>query len=109
MIPVASGAQAHELWTSAAGDYRVAVAAHLTGLATAATDLAWRYAVERKAFGSPIAGFQAISHTLVDCVAATDTARNLTRRASWLHEHEPRCRPGLSAMALTFAASTPPG
>jgi alkylation response protein AidB-like acyl-CoA dehydrogenase len=90
----------------AIGEWRVAMASALTGLAAGACDLARAYSLERGAFGAPIATYQAISHTLVELHMAVEAARNLTWRAAWYHAHEPGTRPELPAMALSNAIRT---
>ena len=46
---------------------RIGIAAQAVGIAQAALDVATSYAKERTAFGRPIAGFQAISHSSPTC------------------------------------------
>ena len=57
---------------------RINVAARAVGVAQAACDLALDYAVERHAFGRPIAEFQAIQMKLVDLATEVQAARLLT-------------------------------
>jgi len=63
---------------------RIGIAAQATGIAQAALDLAAGYARERRAFGRPIAGFQAIQHRLADMQTEIEAARALTWRAARL-------------------------
>jgi alkylation response protein AidB-like acyl-CoA dehydrogenase len=63
---------------------RIGIAAQATGIAQAALDLACRYARERRAFGRPIGGFQAIQHRLADMQTEIEAARALTWRAARL-------------------------
>jgi alkylation response protein AidB-like acyl-CoA dehydrogenase len=65
---------------------RIGIASQATGTMRAALDAATRYARERRAFGRPIADFQAISFALADMRTAHDTARLMALRASWLKE-----------------------
>jgi alkylation response protein AidB-like acyl-CoA dehydrogenase len=44
------------------------------------------YAKERKQFGQPIAGFQAIQHKLADMKVALETSRALVYRVAWMKE-----------------------
>ena len=60
------------------------IAAQATGIAQAALDLAAGYARERRAFGRPIGGFQAIQHRLADMQTEIEAARALTWRAARL-------------------------
>jgi alkylation response protein AidB-like acyl-CoA dehydrogenase len=63
---------------------RIGIAAQATGVAQAALDLASGYARERRAFGSPIASFQAIQHKLAEMQTEVEAARALTWRAARL-------------------------
>ena len=63
---------------------RIGIAAQATGIAQAALDLAAGYARERRAFGRPIGGFQAIQHRLADMQTEIEAARALTWRAARL-------------------------
>ncbi|MCB9682907.1 MAG: acyl-CoA dehydrogenase family protein [Alphaproteobacteria bacterium] len=53
------------------------------GIAEAAFDAASRYAVERKAFGKPIATRQAVHFKLADMKIEIDAARLMARKAAW--------------------------
>jgi alkylation response protein AidB-like acyl-CoA dehydrogenase len=64
---------------------RIAVAAQAVGIAQAGLDLAVTYAGQRRAFGRPIGGLQAIQHKLADMQTEIEAARALTWRAA-------RCR-----------------
>jgi short-chain 2-methylacyl-CoA dehydrogenase len=61
---------------------RVGVAAIAVGLAQAALDESLAYAKERRAFGQPIAKFQAIQAKIADISAQIEAARLLTYRAA---------------------------
>jgi alkylation response protein AidB-like acyl-CoA dehydrogenase len=63
---------------------RIGIAAQALGIAQAAYDAARAYALERRAFGSRIADFQAIQWKLADMSTEIDAARLLTYRAAWL-------------------------
>jgi alkylation response protein AidB-like acyl-CoA dehydrogenase len=63
---------------------RIGIAAQATGIAQAALDLASGYARERRAFGRPIGGFQAIQHRLADMQTEIEAARALAWRAARL-------------------------
>ena len=82
---------------------RISIAAMALGLGYGALDMAVRYAKERKAFGKPIAEFQAIQWMLADAKTELDAAALLTYRAAWLadlgkvHSQE-------AAMAKLFAS-----
>jgi short/branched chain acyl-CoA dehydrogenase len=62
---------------------RIGVAAMGVGLAQGALDEALAYAKERRAFGQPIAKFQAIQAKLADLATEIEAARLLTYRAAW--------------------------
>jgi butyryl-CoA dehydrogenase len=61
---------------------RIGIAAQAVGIATEAFEAALRYARERRAFGKPIAEFQAIRFFLADMATEVDAARLLTRKAA---------------------------
>lgn len=65
---------------------RIGVAAMSVGLAQGALDEALSYAKERKAFGQPIAKFQAIQMKLADMSTEIEAARLLTYKAAWLKD-----------------------
>ncbi len=61
---------------------RIGVAAMAVGLAQGALDEAIAYAKERRAFGKPIASFQAIQAKIADLSAQIEASRLLTHRAA---------------------------
>jgi alkylation response protein AidB-like acyl-CoA dehydrogenase len=63
---------------------RISISAQAVGIAQAALDVATAYARERRAFGRPIGGFQAIAHKLADMQTEIEAARALTYRAARL-------------------------
>ncbi len=63
---------------------RIGIAAQATGTIRAALDASVAHARERRAFGQPIAGFQAIQFMLADMATDRDTARLLAHRAAFL-------------------------
>jgi alkylation response protein AidB-like acyl-CoA dehydrogenase len=65
---------------------RIGVAAMSVGLAQGALDEALAYAKERRAFGQPIAKFQAIQTKLADMSTEIEAARMLTYKAAWLKD-----------------------
>ena len=65
---------------------RIGIAAQATGIAQGAFDAALAYAQQRKAFGHPIADFQAIQFMLADMATEIDAARLLLRKAAWKEE-----------------------
>jgi alkylation response protein AidB-like acyl-CoA dehydrogenase len=65
---------------------RIGIAAQAVGIAQAALELATGYAQQRRAFGGPIARFQAIQHKLADMQTEIEAARALTWRAARLKD-----------------------
>jgi len=63
---------------------RIGIAALAVGLAQGAYEAALRYARDRKSFGKPIAGFQAIQWKLADAATRIEAARLLTYQAAYL-------------------------
>jgi alkylation response protein AidB-like acyl-CoA dehydrogenase len=63
---------------------RVSIGALSVGLARAALEEALRYAVERPAFGIPIASHEGIQFLLADASTEIDAARWLVLHAAWL-------------------------
>jgi alkylation response protein AidB-like acyl-CoA dehydrogenase len=61
---------------------RVNVAARGVGIAQRALELALQYSQERKTFGKPIAGHQAIQFKLADMATKLEAARLVTRKAA---------------------------
>lgn len=65
---------------------RIGIAGQALGIAEAAFRHASRFAVERSAFGRPIAGHQAISFKLADMQVKLRAARLLTYEAAWMKD-----------------------
>jgi alkylation response protein AidB-like acyl-CoA dehydrogenase len=65
---------------------RIGIAAQAVGIAQAALDSAVAYAKERRTFGKPIGGHQAIQQKLADMQTSIEAARALTWRAAQLKE-----------------------
>ncbi len=63
---------------------RISIAALAVGMAQGAYEAAVRYAKERRQFGRPIAGFQAIQFKLANMATEIEAARLLTCQAAWL-------------------------
>jgi len=66
---------------------RIGVAGQALGIASASIDCAVKYALERQAFGKPIAELQSIQNTISKMVVARDGARLLTWRAALLKDN----------------------
>ncbi len=63
---------------------RPPIGALATGIARRALDECVKYAAERQAFGSPIAGFQAVQFMLADMAKDIEAARLLTLQSAWM-------------------------
>ena len=82
---------------------RIGIAALSVGLAQGAFEAARTYAKERRQFGQPIAGFQAIQWKLADNATRIEAARLLTYRAAYLKDRGARTTRE-SSMAKLFAS-----
>jgi hypothetical protein len=81
---------------------RIGVGAQAVGIGRAALEAAVRYARDRRAFGRPIADFQALRWKLADSATELDAAALLVLRAAWLKEQgQPFVRE--ASMAKLFA------
>jgi butyryl-CoA dehydrogenase len=69
---------------------RIGVAGQALGIASASIDVAVKYALERQAFGKPIAELQMIQHKISTMSVARDSARLLTWRAAMLKDNGER-------------------
>jgi len=81
---------------------RIGIAAQSVGLAQGALETATRYAKQRRAFGNPIAEYQAIQWMLADMQTEIDAARMLTFQAAFMRDKELRRKTasGLGASRL---------
>ena len=75
------------------------------GIAQAAVEEAWAYAQDRKQFGKPISGHQAIRHRLVDARTRLEACRHMLYHAAWLANQGRPCSVETS-MAKLFVADT---
>ena len=78
-------------------------AAQLLGTAERALELTLAYASEREAFGSAIAGFQALQHRCADMLLQTESTRSAVYRAAWALDHDPAEADWLVAVAKAWA------
>lgn len=76
-----------------------------TGIAQRALEIATRYASERQAFGSALAGHQAVQWMLADSALELHAGRLMIRQAAWLLERGERARSETS-MCKIFVAET---
>ncbi|MBC7076143.1 MAG: acyl-CoA dehydrogenase family protein [Syntrophomonadaceae bacterium] len=79
------------------------IAAASVGVANGAFEYARDYAKERKAFGRPIADFQAIQFMLADMAMEIEAARLLYQKAAWLLD-QGMVAAHLSAISKCYAA-----
>jgi acyl-CoA dehydrogenase len=63
---------------------RPSIGALAVGIARRALEESVKYAKERKAFGFPIAGFQAVQFMLADMAKDIEAARLLTHQSAWM-------------------------
>ena len=75
------------------------------GIAQAAVEEAWAYAQDRKQFGKPISGHQAVRHRLVEARTRLEACRHMLYHAAWLANEGRRCSVETS-MAKLFVADT---
>lgn len=87
--------------------FRPSVGAFALGMAEAALQIATAHAMTRRAFGSPIADFQAVSHQLADIRLEIEAARLLVYSAAAAHdEGDTETLTGKAAMAKLHATET---
>jgi alkylation response protein AidB-like acyl-CoA dehydrogenase len=82
---------------------RIGIAAQAVGIGRASLEQSLKYAQQRRAFGNPIADYQAIQWKLANMAVEIDAARLLTLRAAALKDAGRRCTRE-SAVAKLFAA-----
>lgn len=81
---LARGAAADRALDAARDAATVLATAEAVGLCEAMTLLGAEYAANRKQFGQPIGGFQAVAHRLADMRINTDACRLLVAEAAWM-------------------------
>ena len=83
---------------------RIGIAAQAAGITQGCLDASLEYVKERRAFGRPLADFQAIQWKLADMATRLDAARLLIRRAAQLRDRGLSCVK--EAAMAKLAAST---
>ncbi|MDX1469618.1 MAG: acyl-CoA dehydrogenase family protein [Acidimicrobiia bacterium] len=84
--------------------FRPSVGAFTLGMAEAALAIAVEHAQSREAFGSPIGGFQGVSHQLADVRVSIEASRHLVYSAADAYDSGDReSLTGKSAMAKLFS------
>lgn len=80
-------------------------AARCVGLSRAAFDVTRAYVEQRRAFGKPVAHFQAVAFTVADRAMDVEAARALVHRAAWLWDQNDDENAALlaTARATSFA------
>ncbi|HEU4429901.1 MAG TPA: acyl-CoA dehydrogenase family protein [Myxococcota bacterium] len=84
---------------------RPSIGALANGITRRALDESLAYAKERKAFGTPISGFQAVQFLLADMAKDLEAARLLTYQSAWLLDQGQRASK-FSSFAKCFATDT---
>ncbi len=103
-VVLASGPTALAQYQRALDEWRVLMAAALTGLVEETMTIAAEFAKSRYTLGVPISTLQGISHPLANIAITVQGGRNLARRAAWFLDNEPDERPELAASAFVFMA-----
>jgi alkylation response protein AidB-like acyl-CoA dehydrogenase len=103
-VVLGSGPVAVVQYQRALDEWRVLMAAALTGLVEETMTIAAEFAKTRYTLGVPISTLQGISHPLANIAITVQGGRNLARRAAWFLDNEPEERPELAAAAFVFMA-----
>lgn len=103
---LATGADAAEAFAEALRDWRLLMAAALTGMTERVLAISVEHAIERIAFGVPIGSFQAVAHPIVDVAMNHVMSQRLTRKAAWWADTDPAEQRELIPMAYRFAEDT---
>jgi acyl-CoA dehydrogenase len=88
--------------------FRPSVGAFAVGMAQAALEVAVAHAAARRAFGRPLAEFQAVAHALAEAATRTQAARLLVYEAASRYDADPAA-PGVTmaaAMAKLYATES---
>ncbi len=84
---------------------KLEISACAFGIAQAALEEAWAYAQQRRQFGRPISGHQAVRHALVEARTKLEACRGMLYRAAWLAQLERPCSVETS-MAKLYVGDT---
>jgi alkylation response protein AidB-like acyl-CoA dehydrogenase len=103
-VVLASGSVALAKYQRALDEWRLLMAASLTGLVEETMTIAAEFAKTRYTLGVPISTLQGISHPLANIAITVQGGRNLARRAAWFLDNEPDERPELAPSAFVFMA-----
>ena len=105
-VVLGSGADALAKFDAATEEWKLLIAAALSGLSRAALLSAAAYAGERKAFGVFIGTFQALSHPMADLICEIDGGKFLVWRAIRALADGEREAAGMVSLAAWWAAET---
>ncbi|HSR28128.1 MAG TPA: acyl-CoA dehydrogenase, partial [Actinomycetes bacterium] len=88
--------------------FRPSVGAFAVGMAQAALEVAVAHAAGRRAFGRPLAEFQAVAHALAEAATRTQAARLLVYEAASRNDADPAAAgvTAAAAMAKLYATET---
>jgi alkylation response protein AidB-like acyl-CoA dehydrogenase len=84
---------------------KLEITAVALGTIAAAVEDAWQYAQERRQFGRPVSGHQAVRHALVEARTKYEACRHMLYHAAWLAGEGRDCSVE-SSMAKLFVADT---
>jgi len=82
---------------------RIGIASQATGIAWGAMDLALKYSLERKSFGTEIFNHQSVAFKLADMAVKVENAHNLCLKAAWMRDNNIKANKA-AAMAKRYAA-----
>ena len=82
---------------------RIGIASQATGIAMGAMDLALKYSMERKSFGTEIFNHQSVAFKLADMAVMVENAQNLCLKAAWMRDNGIKANKA-AAMAKRYAA-----
>jgi len=83
---------------------RVGIAAQAVGIAQGALEAAVAHAKQRRAFGKPIADFQAIQWMLADMQTEIEAARGLVYQAAWMRDQNAPRAGAFASRAKLYAS-----
>lgn len=105
-VVLGSGADALAKFDAAVEEWKLLIAAALSGLSRAALLSAAAYAGERKAFGVFIGTFQALSHPMADLICEIDGGKFLVWRAIRAIADGEKDAAGMVSLAAWWASET---
>ncbi len=103
---IASGSEAHRIYTRAHDERMVLTAAALVGMTEYALGLTVEFSKTRETMGVLIATLQGVAFPLTDIATNIAGARNIARKAAWYLDFAPGERPELPAIAMVYSSQT---